>query len=121
MAQDASFIGDWKKNKGLYTRQKTIEKNPGEDVSKTVQNFMAPKPLKTYQAAIQYGINHEQYAKDAYIKIMKKKHTNLTIEEPGLMLSKEHGWVGASPDGIRKCSCCTDTLLEIKCPSKGQK
>ena len=41
---------------------------------------------------------------------MKKKHANLTIEE--------HGWVGASPDGIRKCTC-PDTLLEIKCPYKG--
>ena len=108
-----------KKIKGLYTRKKTIEKNPAEDVSKTVQNFIAPKPLKTYPAAIQYGINHEQDAKDASIKIMKKKHANLTIEEPGLMLSEEHGWVGASPDSIRKCACCPDTLLEIKCPYKG--
>ena len=74
--------------------------------------------MKTYPAAIQYRINHEQDANDAYIKIMKKKHANLTIAEPGLMLSEEHGWVGASPDGIRKCACCPDSLLEIKCPYK---
>ena len=53
------------------------------------------------------------------MKIMKKKHANLTIEEPGLMLSEEHGWLGASPDGIRKCACCPNALLEIKCPYKG--
>ena len=29
-----------KKMKGLFTRQKTVEKNPNEDVSKTVQNFV---------------------------------------------------------------------------------
>ena len=28
-----------KKMKGLYIRQKNIEKNPGEDVRKTVQNY----------------------------------------------------------------------------------
>jgi hypothetical protein len=37
----------------------------------------------------------------------------------GFVLSGEHGWLGASPDGIRKCSCCPYTLLEIKCPFKG--
>ena len=108
-----------KKIKGLNTRQKAIEKNPGEDVTKTVHNFMSPKPLKTYPAAMEYGIRNEQDAKDAYMKIMKKKHANLTIEEPGLMLSEEHGWLGASPDGIRKCACCPNAFLTIKFPYKG--
>ena len=58
-------------------------------MTKTVHNFMSPKPLKTYPAAMEYGIRNEQDAKDAYMKIMKKKHANLTIEEPGLMLGCE--------------------------------
>ena len=58
------IISDWKKIKGLYTRQKAIEKkNPGEGVTKTVHNFMSPKPLKTYPAVMQYGIRNEQDAK----------------------------------------------------------
>ena len=108
-----------KKIKNLYTRQKTTERNPQEDVTKTVQNFVSPPThMKTYPVAIQYGINKEQDAREAYIKIMRK-HANLSMEEPGLVLSGEHGWLGASPDGIRKCSCCPYTLLEIKCPFKG--
>ena len=69
--------------------------------------------------ALQHGIDHEGDAKKYYVKAMKKKHKKFTMEEPGLVLSGEHGWVGASPDGIRKCSCCPVTLIEIKCPFKG--
>ena len=85
-------------------------------MTKTARNFMSPKPLKTHPAAMEYGIRSEQDAKDAYMKIMKKKHANLTIEEPGLMLSEEHGWLGSSTDGIRKCAYCPNALLEIKVP-----
>ena len=108
-----------KKVKGLYTRQKTVEKNPDEDVTKTVHNFLSPAKMEKYPPAIQHGIENEPDAKKYYITTMTKKHRNLEFEEPGLVLSGKYGWLGASPDGIRKCDCCPDTLVEIKCPYKG--
>ena len=44
------------------------------------------------------------------------QHTDFTCTEAGLHLSKDHPFVGASPDGLVSCSCCGDGLLEIKCP-----
>ncbi|XP_028412514.1 uncharacterized protein LOC114535352 [Dendronephthya gigantea] len=108
-----------KKVKGLYTRQKTVEKNPNEDVTKTVHNFLSPTKMEKYPPAIQHGIDNEPDAKKYYIRAMTKKHRNLELEEPGLVLSGKHGWLGASPDGLRKCGCCPLTLVEIKCPYKG--
>ena len=46
-----------KKMKNLYTRQKTLEKKPNEDVTKTVENFLTPSKINNnHLPAIQYGI-----------------------------------------------------------------
>lgn len=110
-----------KKMKSLYTRQKTVERSPNEDVTKTVQNFLTPSNRTHHHPpAIQYGIEKEEQAKLSYCKIMKKKHRNFNLKETGLVLSSDYGWVGASPDGIRECGCCSDTLVEFKCPFTGK-
>ncbi len=112
-----------KKIKGLFTRQKTVEKNPNEDVSKTVQNFLTPsKPFENNKCpvAIKYGTEKEDEAKTCYCRIMKKQHIKFGFSESGLVVSPDHGWVGASPDGIRECYCCEDTLVEFKCPYTGR-
>ena len=53
---------------------------------------------------------------------MKTKHRNFCLKETGLVLNPEHGWVGVSPDGIRKCRCFLDipSLVEFKCPYTGK-
>lgn len=110
-----------KKMKGLYTRQKKLEKKPDEDVTKTVKNFLTPsKEINNYPAAIQHGIEKESEAKMAFSKILKKKHRNFYLKETGLVVHPVHGWVGASPNGIRQCCCCMDTLVEFKCPYLGR-
>lgn len=61
------------KMKSLYTRQKTLEKNPNEDVSKTVKNFLTPSNKNhSHPRAIQYGIEKEEQANLYYCRIMKK-------------------------------------------------
>ena len=100
-----------------------MEKNPNEDVSKTVQNFLTPsKPFENNKCpvAIKYGTEKEDEAKTCYCRIMKKQHIKFGFSETGLVLSPDHGWVGASPDGIRECYCCEDTLVEFKCPYTGR-
>ena len=68
-----------KKIKSLYTRQKTLEKNPLTDVSLTVKNFTDKKEFEEnnlYPEAIQYGIKEENNAKFYYSKVSEKQHSS---------------------------------------------
>ena len=69
---------------------------------------------------LKYGIEKEEQANFCYCKIMEKKHRNFNLKQTGLVLSSEYGWIGASPDGIRTCACCVQTLVEFKCPLTGK-
>ena len=46
----------------------------------------------------------------------KKKHKQFCLTDTGLILLKEHPYIGASPDGLISCLCCGRGVLEIKCP-----
>ena len=108
--------------KALYIRQSTIEKNPLTDVTLTVKNVITQKEYKEnqrYPDAIEYGIKEESNAKFSYSKVCEKQHSAFRLEEPGLRLSTEYSWLGASLDGIRKCSCCNPSVVEFKCPFNG--
>ena len=109
--------------KALYTRQNTVEKNPLTDVFLTVKNFMAQKEYnenQRYPDAIEHGIKEEGNAKFYYSKVCEKQHSAFKLEEPGLLISTKYPWVGASLDGIGKCSCGNPTVVEIKCPFNGK-
>ena len=44
-------------------------------------------------------------------------HKNVRVQESGFYISYERPYIGASPDGIVMCDCCTEkVLLEVKCP-----
>ena len=59
-----------KKVKSLYTRQKNCPTAFGEDVTKTVDNFLSSPKVKM-TPALQHGIDHEDDAKKYYVKAMK--------------------------------------------------
>lgn len=59
--------------------------------------------------AMQWGVDHEQEARQAYIE----KTGNL-VTEVGFIDHPEINWMGASPDGL----VGEDGLVEIKCPSE---
>ena len=42
------------------------------------------------------------------------RHHNFKVEESGLFISTEYPFVGASPDGLVTCACCSDGVCEIK-------
>ena len=112
-----------KKIKSLYTRQKTLEKDPHFDVSLTVKNFTEEKEFKesqVYPEAIEHGIKEEENVKFYYSNLNEKKHCSFYLEEPCLLISSSYSWIGASLDGIRKCQCCEPTIVERKCPFKGK-
>ena len=67
-----------------------------------------PKPF-VGNAATQWGNHYEDTAIEKYSERYNKKVLSF-----GLLLHKEHRWLGGSPDGIT-----TDgVLLEVKCPIK---
>lgn len=61
------------------------------------------------------GLLLERPARDTF-KEKNQNHVDLEVKESGLVLSRYHPFLGASPDGLVACSCCKERLLEIKCP-----
>ena len=42
-------------------------------------------------------------------------HSDFNCLNIGLVIDKEHPWIGASPDACFRCTCC-GFVVEIKCP-----
>ena len=68
------------------------------------------------RAATAWGCEHESSARIAYIRLMKSNHTDFSCKESGLVVSLNHPFIGASPDGVVHCECCGHGVMEIKCP-----
>lgn len=100
----------------IYTRQKTKDRNPSADITKTVANFLEAKNNFMYSNAMKYGADKEKEALYLYQRLCSKKHEKVVIEEPGLLVDPKNLWMGVSLDGIRQCECCGSRTLEIKCP-----
>ena len=66
--------------------------------------------------AVKWGLEKESDVREA-LKIYIKKRTNFEMSKCGLLIDREMSLLGATPDGIVKCSCGT-SVLEIKCPYK---
>lgn len=58
-------------------------------------------------AAMQWGIDHEDEAKAAY-----EMYSNNWVDEKGFVLHKDYDFIGCSPDGLVN----RDGGIEIKCP-----
>jgi len=67
--------------------------------------------------ATDWGLEHEEDAREVY-KLAMKDHHNLEVRESGLVLNPKFTFLGVSPDGIVECTCCGTGCLEIKCPWK---
>ena len=71
-----------------------------------------------YPEAIQYGIKEEN-AKFYYSKV-SENNSSFQLQEPGLLISSQYYWIGASVDCIRKCQSCDPSVEEFKCPFTGK-
>ena len=71
------------------------------------------RPIST--PAIQFGKDNETIARVIYQEQYKERHIKSSVTESGLHISKKYPFMGASPDGLVRCKCCGDGLLEIKC------
>ena len=75
-----------------------------------------PKSVTFKSRATIWGCEHEDRARSEYKEQMCKKHDNFSLSKSGLIIHDSYPFMGASPDGRVKCSCCGDGTLEIKCP-----
>ena len=51
-----------------------------------------------------------------YTKKAAQKQENFIVTQVGLLIDLEKPFIGATPDGLVKCSCCGEGVLEVKCP-----
>ena len=73
-----------------------------------------PELSKFRTAATKWGCDHERAAKEKYAQMSKLSHKEFELQESGLFLSTEFPFVGASPDGLVTCLCCSDGICEVK-------
>ena len=63
-----------------------------------------------------WGCSHEKEARDQFSARMSSIHRDFKIGDTGFFIDSENPYLGASPDGIVKCSCCGKGVIEVKCP-----
>ena len=61
------------------------------------------------------GLQIEAFAAKFYEGEMLNEHTGLKVPESGLVVCKDHPFIGASLDRVIQCECHGRGLLEIKC------
>ena len=83
-----------------------------------VKQLMERSRLFSSVPAIQWGIEHEDVARKAYLELAREKHINLHYTSAGLYINPSFPHLGATPDGLISCDCCGEGLIEIKCPFK---
>ena len=81
-----------------------------------IKSICYPEAFSFTSKQTEWGCKHEQQAREKYVKATKPSHNNLKISENGLFVNPQWPFIGASPDGIITCECCTRGVLEIKCP-----
>ncbi|CAN8032891.1 unnamed protein product [Ixodes persulcatus] len=67
--------------------------------------------------SVKWGRENEVKARNRFIADEAPKHSGFEVRKCGLFVDSERPYLGASPDGVVSCCCCTDAVLEIKCPA----
>ena len=94
----------------VMTRTKTLMNKPEEDADRLLKTLIERPKFETN--ATKHGINMEPHAVNAVLGLLRKHHTKLTGITPGMMVSEEYSFLGATGDLEVSCSC----HVEIKSP-----
>ncbi|KAH3822281.1 uncharacterized protein LOC127881093 [Dreissena polymorpha] len=70
------------------------------------------------KAAVKWGNTNEEKARHEYAQQQKGNHQYLNVMTAGLLVHQQKPFIAVSVDGVVKCACCPNRLLEIKCPYK---
>ena len=66
--------------------------------------------------ALKYGRTMEVDAVNGFFEKIKGQHQELKFHECGLFLNLKSPFIGASPDRMMTCKCCSLACIEVKCP-----
>ncbi|PFX12320.1 hypothetical protein AWC38_SpisGene23745 [Stylophora pistillata] len=81
-----------------------------------IMSICHPEMARFNTEATKWGCQHEKVAKETYASFQKVKHKNFGMSYSGLFVSRNHPYLGASPDGLVCCDCCGAGVCVIKCP-----
>lgn len=100
----------------VYTRVQTIRTKMGpHDVRAVLKLVMRETGEQTVD--MQRGLFLKTPAKDAYL-LENRQHKSMQIRDLGLCVLQDKPFIGASPDGVVSCACCSgDRLILVKCPT----
>lgn len=99
----------------VYTRVHMLQAKLGpHDVRLLLKTIIRENTVQT--AAMSRGSALEKNAMAAYSK--GTQHRNLQVEKCGLLISKDHPCIGASPDSLVMCDCCSQKVLDVEVHSK---
>lgn len=86
-----------------------------ENEENYISKMIMRKTSKASVPSMAFGKLHEPVARQLYFDNYKKQHKHAEIKLCGLYVDSDYPFLGASPDGVIKCKCCGEGLLEIKC------
>ena len=77
-----------------------------------------PIRYKFQSEATLYGIQYEKHALKQVESEFQQNHINCELVSCGLFRHSKYPFLGATPDGLLNCDCCTGYVVEVKCPYK---
>ena len=90
--------------------------DPSHPSQSLIKAIAYPEAYKFISKATSWGCQHEKHAREFYSEQMMRGHCGFAVHECGLFLNPKWPYLGASPDGVVTCSCCSKGVVEIKCP-----
>ena len=83
---------------------------------KLLEKHRSSEPQRCLPFPMQYGKIHESKARQLYVEFMNRQGFDVTVYRCGLIVSQEHPYIGATPDGLCKTNSSQFPLLclEIK-------
>ena len=99
--------------------KKVTRASPINPPSSLVKIILSESSLDSSKVpSLNWGITHEDAAREAYIDLVQQDHDNFECFHSGFRVNTQFHHLGASLDGIISCDCCGKGLIEIKCPYK---
>jgi len=102
----------------VHTKIQSLEKKAKDETRALLKSLIDP-PALGHLPQIQHGLNNEEIAVTHLVGLLRdQRHRDVSVNPCGLYIYRDLQYLGASPDGIVCCSCCSPRLLEVKCPTR---
>lgn len=79
-----------------------------------IMSICHPEMNKFRTASVRWGCEHEEDARRKYLQTMSLSHRDFKVDDSGFFICVDHPFIGASPDSLVSCACCSDGVCEIK-------